>query len=42
MALRMSGAISTRVTVTPCTRGSRTCVRMAMLTTSRTASAAFS
>src|SRR3954468_24436424 len=40
-ACRMSGDTSTYVTVTPSTRGSRKSVRMAMLTTSRMASAAF-
>src|SRR5215212_8086915 len=40
-ACRMSGDTSTYVTVTPSTRGSRRSVSMAMLTTSRMASAAF-
>jgi len=41
LADRMSGATSTNVTVTLRTRGSRSSVRIAMLTTSRIASAAF-
>ena len=41
LACRISGDTSTYVTVTSCTRGSRRSVRMAMLTTSRIASAAF-